>query len=471
MPSRVNGDERGATAVIVALTLIALCGVIVLTVDVGQLLFKRRAMVNASDAAALSAAQSCAGLADSDSPEAMADAFAVDNVSVVNSGAANIIDSVGCDGPPFGHVTVQYEMQQGLFFAGVLGFDGPAAVRTKATAGWGPAGGANPLPIVVYTGNDQGSCDIEEDTPPGVGCYLWFDNDLFNGSSFGFLNLCTDTDPCTQGWDVDAGDNCPNVGASLRSDWINGNWTGGPNVVNYPAPTYVCRVSGLTSSNWSSLEQRIGDDLIFPVNDCTTQVDRNGNTVTCFPSQPPDKYNIIGFIVLRLDEVLDSKPEWEGNSGTCDFGPVNMTPSIGDFDLRHPARQRRVPGLRRARPPDPLGAGEQPVPVLHAQTRTTPSIRTRTSWTGSGTPATTSRSSGTGRRAVPAACRRTTRAASVSSSTRSRSSSAGARRARGRTSTFAPSSSATWRSGAARSSRAEKALKPAGGPADTRREL
>ena len=82
LPSRVHGDERGATAVIVALTLIALCGVIVLTVDVGQLLFKRRAMVNASDAAALSAAQTCAGLADSDSPEAMADAFAVDNVSV-----------------------------------------------------------------------------------------------------------------------------------------------------------------------------------------------------------------------------------------------------------------------------------------------------------------------------------------------------------------------------------------------------
>ena len=40
-----------------------------------------------------------------------------------------------------------------------------------------------------------------------------------------------------------------------------------------------------------------------------------------------------------------------------------------------------------------------------------------------------------------------------------------------RTSAFAPSSCATWRSGAARSSRAEKALKPAGGPADTEREL
>ena len=98
-PSRLRDEERGATAVIVALTLIALCGMIVLTVDVGQLLFKRRAMVNASDAAALAAA-SCAGISDSESPEAMADVFALDNVSVANSTAANIIDVTGCDGPP-----------------------------------------------------------------------------------------------------------------------------------------------------------------------------------------------------------------------------------------------------------------------------------------------------------------------------------------------------------------------------------
>jgi len=172
--SRRNGsDERGATAVIVALSLIAILGMVVLTVDVGQLLFKRRAMVNASDAAALAAAQSCAGLTDSDSPESMADVFAIDNVSTANSGVANIIDIAGCDGPPFGHVTVEYEMQQELFFAGVLGFDGPAAVKTKATAGWGPAGGATPVPIVVYTGNDQGNCDIQEGIGPDVACYLW----------------------------------------------------------------------------------------------------------------------------------------------------------------------------------------------------------------------------------------------------------------------------------------------------------
>jgi hypothetical protein len=311
--------------VIVVLTLIAMFGMIVLTVDVGQLLYKRRAMVNASDAAALAAAQSCAGLDDFDVPETMANTFAVENVSVATGG---ITDMVGCDGPPFGHVSVQYGMSQDLFFAGVLGFGGPAAIQTEATAGWGPAGAANPLPIVVYAGDDQGNCDIEEGIGPDVSCYLWYDNDLFANSAFGFLNLCTESDPCQHGWDVSGGASCPNVGASLRDDWINGNWDGGPNELNYPAPTYVCRVSGITSSNWSALDGRVDEVLIFPVNDCTTHVDSGGNAIGCSSTEAPDKYNIVGFIALRLEAVHDSAAEWGGIPYSfCRRNNVVVTPN------------------------------------------------------------------------------------------------------------------------------------------------
>jgi hypothetical protein len=329
-PQKLRDDERGATAVIVVLSLIALFGLIVLTVDVGQLLFQRRGMVNASDAAALAAAQSCAGLADSDVPEAVADAYAVSNVDSAITALPNITEIVGCDGPSFGHVSVEYGMNQDLFFAGVLGFDGPASVRTAATAGWGPAGGANPLPIVVYTGQEQGNCDIQEGTPAGDKCYMWYDNDLFNNSAFGFLNLCTATDPCQQGWDVGQTDNCPNVGSDLRRDWIDGNWTGGPNIIEPPF-VYVCRVSGVSETNWSSLEDReipdppghvLGEvdsaDLIFPVNDCTQQVLSDG-TVGCSTTLAPEKYAIVGFIVLHLEDVLDSAAEWGGTPlTTCD---------------------------------------------------------------------------------------------------------------------------------------------------------
>jgi putative Flp pilus-assembly TadE/G-like protein len=335
-----SGDnEHGAVAIIVALSLIAIFGLIVLTVDVGQLLYKRRAMVNASDAAALAAAQSCAGITDSDSPEAMADTFAVDNEGTAKASVTNIVDIAGCDGPAFGHVTVEYAMDQNLFFAGVLGFNGPAAVRTAATAGWGPTGSANPIPIVVYTGTTQtqGECQIEENLPADQSCFLWYDNnkDVFGGSAFGFLNICQDGEPlCSKvGWDVSSGANCPNVGASERRPWIDGTWGGAPVDVNYPDPTYVCRLSGLASNLWSkNLEGRIGDDLTFPVNDCATQVDKNGTAVGC-ASDKVDKYNIIGFIVLRLDDVLDSKAEWAGNSGSCQTAPMNMVPASPNIDL------------------------------------------------------------------------------------------------------------------------------------------
>ena len=225
-------------------------------------------------------------------------------------------------------------MQQGLFFAGVLGFDGPAAVRTQATAGWGPAGGANPLPIVVYTGDDQGNCDIVEGIGAGVDCYLWYDNDLFNQSSFGFLNLCTDTDPCSQGWDVGAGPSCPNVGASLRQDWIDGTWTGGPNEMNWPATTFVCRVSGLSTSNWNSSKNRIGDDLIFPVNDCNTQVDKNGNPIGCNTERGARQVQHHRLHRAAARCVLDSKPpSGRGLRQLC-RPRVNMTPTIAGHRSR-----------------------------------------------------------------------------------------------------------------------------------------
>ncbi len=254
---RLRRGEEGAVAVIVVLSLVALLGVTVLTVDVGQLLFKRRAMVNASDAAALAAAQSCAGVDDSDSPEAMADLFAVDNVSVASG---QITELVGCDGPPFGHVTVQYGMSQDLFFAGVLGFNGPAPSDHRSDGRLGSGPRRQPRSDRrLHRSAIRATATSMRTSAGGIPCYLWYDNDLFSNSAFGFLNLCTAGDPCSQGWDVDRAAGCPNVGSSLRDDWIMGNWSGGPNQINWPDETFVCRVSGLSTSNWNTLESRVDD--------------------------------------------------------------------------------------------------------------------------------------------------------------------------------------------------------------------
>lgn len=309
-------DERGATMVIVILSLVAMIGLIVLTVDVGQLLFKRRAMVNGSDAAALAAAQSCAGLIDSDSPESMADTFAMDNVNGLIAGNGGIIQSLNCDnGSPFGHVTVEYAVPQDLFFAGVLGFDGPATVRTQATAGWGPPGSIGPVPIVLHIGGSQtqNSCEI----PPADGqetCFLWYDNGLetFGSSNFGFLDL--------EQFGVDAGENCNQSGGSnTLVDWFDGIGTPELPRLNWPgAPTYVCTTSGISDNVWSHIEDFIAanpdpEDRIkyFPINDPDNTIFRN-----CGGKQCVDKYDIIGFAAMSLSEVL-TPAQATGGTSSC----------------------------------------------------------------------------------------------------------------------------------------------------------
>ncbi len=106
---------------ITVLALIAIMGMLVLTVDVGGLLLKRRAMVNASDAAALAAAQSCADTGDSFAPESRADIYASANVDGLLAENGGITEIVGCD-TGRGHVTVEYSHPQSLFFAGIFGF-------------------------------------------------------------------------------------------------------------------------------------------------------------------------------------------------------------------------------------------------------------------------------------------------------------------------------------------------------------
>ena len=203
---RLHGDESGVTLVIVALCLVSLIGMIVLVVDVGGLLLNRRAMVNASDAAALSAAKSCIlpPSMDPQTPEQAADALAADNSGAADvSNPSNILQSAGCDTADTGYVTVQYGANQQLFFAGLFG-QGQGHVTTQATAIWGPAGSVNPMPIVIYQDSFQ-NCEFDA-IDPNKTCYVWEDNNNVNGSqsSFGLLDLRTDN-PSKYGWNSNRG--------------------------------------------------------------------------------------------------------------------------------------------------------------------------------------------------------------------------------------------------------------------------
>jgi hypothetical protein len=334
------GGEGGATVVIVALVLVALMGMLVLVVDVGGLLWKRRELVNGSDAAALAAASTCAlkGTAD---PEAAADDLAMKNVTGLSStGTINTSIPLGtCHTTKSGWVKVTYSQQQHLFFAPVLGFSNTNPVTTKATAIWGPAGAANPMPIVVYA-NSFNNCQLDTDPTNGPDCYIWEDNNNTQGSQsgFGFLDLRTDN-PSRYGWDSVAGAQCPDPGGQTKG-WIDGypNSSVGDLPMNYPSATYVCRGSGLSQSAWSSLDALIGKTLLFPINRCDPvlpgnpfgQIASDTSEVAC--GSIPHQYDIIGFAALTLKAIYRPN-QVQGSTNACGNVVQNFTAATGDIDL------------------------------------------------------------------------------------------------------------------------------------------
>jgi Flp pilus assembly protein TadG len=300
------GDERGISAIITALALVAIFAMVVLVIDAGALLVKRRTMVKAADAAALAAAQSC--VRETGDAESQADTFATLNASGSPQGG---IIAGSCSGT---YVTVRYTVNQPLYFAPVLGFGNSDVVAANATAAWGGAGAANPLPIVLFLSSFQGDCDVPN-IAKGTVCHMWYDNNRFAGSNFGFLNLSQ--------WNVGATDHCSSAGSSERDSWIHSDWPGDPLPLNYPDATYVCSDSGLSAANWSALDDRIGDILTFPVNDPAGQIIGGGGQI--------EKYDIIGFAQMKLNDVLTVQEAGAG-SGTCSVDAVNF-PNASPINL------------------------------------------------------------------------------------------------------------------------------------------
>jgi len=333
---RLAREESGAFAIIFALCLIALVGMMVLVVDVGGLLYQRRQMVSASDAAALAAAQSCAlGAAKAGVPGTMADQIAHDNVPSNVSVSGGILtgpgDTVGCETDSQGHVTVQYTSQHPLWFAGIFG-SGPVNVTTKATAEWGEAGSGWPVPFIVTlssTGNvlckDQNGVQVQinDQVPIGTKCYVWFDNNStgggffggFGNSVFGSLNL--------NKWDVAQNASCSpkdlpdNSKYASKGGYDNSNGPLDP--LNYPAPTWVCVGEGNVDSLYSSFQDAITKTMVFPITDGQVVLD---------PSNSIDKFNVVGFAALRLDGVHDSNqtdPTQDPCPSVGSIGPANYS--------------------------------------------------------------------------------------------------------------------------------------------------
>jgi Putative Flp pilus-assembly TadE/G-like len=315
--ARLARDERGATTATVALSLVALVGMVVLTIDVGSLMTMRRGMVNAADAAALAAAQSCAGTDPGEAPAQAADALATANVT----GATNTRFQVeGACPDASGQVTVGYEAPQQLFFAPLLGFPDSLDVHAEATAMWGAAGGGNSTPVMLDMSRLRGDCKVP-DTPVGTQCVLWYDSDLVSGQ-WGLMNL--------DQWNVAPGDHCTSAGTSDRRYWIQHGYPTTLTMAD-PGPTYVCADSGAGDPVWTNaLAKEVGKIKLFPVNDPAQQLVVSGKV---------DKYAISGFSALLLKELLKGTDPGVADStststtkGTNCGGAVAFPPNTVNLD-------------------------------------------------------------------------------------------------------------------------------------------
>ena len=114
-------DESGATLLVVVLAMVAIFGMVVLSVDLGGLVVKHRYLVSANDAAALAAAETFArGLAhvgtDEGPAQQQADSFAAQNVGDAAHDdsqqwweAKGGIDGESCPPDSCGTVTVRFQ--------------------------------------------------------------------------------------------------------------------------------------------------------------------------------------------------------------------------------------------------------------------------------------------------------------------------------------------------------------------------
>ena len=302
---RLN-DESGVTAVMVAILLLVLVGLLALTIDGGLLWTKHRRVRAANDAAALAAAYSCAkgeGLANAN---LKADEVAVANVSGVTQLSSNAYPE-GCE-TQGGEVTVRYMGNQELMFGPAVGVSSPKPVVASATARWGGASGATNVTPLMLSINRLSSCGVPYSPSLVIGqstCFFWWDNGNQNNQTaltnaeWGLMDLRT--------WGIAPSASCPgNASQNEVTSWIYNGFPGSL-LIDPPPHEYVCRGAGSQGGALNNdLNAQAGRILWFPVNNQNAQVQANGTL--CGPDGVDGpcsvhKYAIVGFAALKIVAV------------------------------------------------------------------------------------------------------------------------------------------------------------------------
>lgn len=308
---------------IVVLSLVAIFGMLALTIDVGGLLTLRRNLVRGADAASLAAAGSCAR----NQTDAVSQADTYARANQANAVRTQFRVTRGSCPGASGRLEVSYQSPKQLFFAPIIGKAASETVSATSTAAWGAAvGAAQVTPIMLDSSRLRSPCNVPN-TAIGTRCVLWYDEDGNNlqSSQWGLMNLDL--------WNVSAGLNCSNAGASSGRSWITNGYPSQLTMAASPNPTYVCADGGSDVPVWTnSLASQIGKIKLFPVNDASREIMKSGKI---------DKFAIVGFTSLKIINVYKGNDAGVtdttqttttnyGCTGTKDF-KTNGTLSLNGF--------------------------------------------------------------------------------------------------------------------------------------------
>ena len=225
-------DERGAVAIMVAVSLTVLLGVGALVLDVGALYVERRELQNGADAAALAIAEACALADDScddylDQAAEYADANARDGVSNVDDVDLDLDDRA---------VTVQTSTRSEdgdtveFGFARIFGMDG-STVKASASAGWFVPQKVKAVPLTISVSEYKPKSHVvlcfKSDTSPD--CADGYGGSADGPGAFGYVEASGCTALNQQGKpvevedkaiDVDHGNDGPkNLGCVAANDF------------------------------------------------------------------------------------------------------------------------------------------------------------------------------------------------------------------------------------------------------------
>ncbi len=215
---RLRTDERGVSLPLVAISMVALVGMASLVVDLGNGWRTRRALIPATDAAALAAAQDYVN--DVDGCAVSAGTYLVDNAPT-----ATLVSCV-----PFaynadhGRVTVTATDNVDTWLAGVIG-RGDYPTQSVTTAVWGPpltVTGLRPIGLCF-----DGSADLQDlvNNPPATETLLRIN---YNKDQ---PNACGGSIPGN--WGVVDFDGGANSNADTK-DWVLNGYPGQVSFANHP---------------------------------------------------------------------------------------------------------------------------------------------------------------------------------------------------------------------------------------------